>query len=143
MKHFLRIGIFLTVFYFGLNYFNPEVNVAPVSLQNDDSLAIAFRDHRSNFQVTGKGNVTRILPDDQDGSRHQRFILTLASGQTLLIAHNIDLASRISSLRNGDLVEFNGEYEWNAQGGVIHWTHDDPNGRHRGVWLKHNGRTYH
>jgi hypothetical protein len=82
------------------------------------------------------------LPDDLEGSRHQRFVLRLSSGQTLLVAHNIDLAPRISSLNRGDKVEFYGEYEWNAKGGVIHWTHHDPSGRHVGGWLKHDSKTY-
>jgi len=86
--------------------------------------------------------VLKILPDDLEGSRHQRFILRLSSGQKLLVAHNIDLAPRISSLRRGDKVEFSGEYEWNAKGGVIHWTHHDSTGRHIGGWLKHDGQTY-
>jgi hypothetical protein len=82
------------------------------------------------------------LSDDLDGSRHQRFILKLASGQTVLISHNMDLAPRIDSLRKGDMVEFYGEYEWNPKGGVVHWTHHDPNGRHVAGWLKHRGKTY-
>ena len=96
----------------------------------------------SGAQAQGSGIVIRVLSDDNDGSRHQRFILELDSGRTLLIAHNIDLAPRISGLRQGDTIAFNGEYESNAQGGVIHWTHHDPNGRHADGWLKHNGRTY-
>lgn len=127
----------------GLNYFSPEDNPAEISVRSDETLAHAFRERRSNLQVAGEGIVIRILPDDRDGSRHQRFILRLSSGQTLLIAHNIDLAPRVSSLSNGDVVEFNGEYEWNEQGGIIHWTHHDPDGRHEGGWLRHNGRTYH
>ncbi|HEX6733128.1 MAG TPA: DUF3465 domain-containing protein [Pyrinomonadaceae bacterium] len=82
----------------------------------------------------------RILSDDIDGSRHQRFILELPSGQTLVVAHNIDVAPRILDLRERDLVAFRGEYEWNAKGGAIHWTHDDPAGRHSGDWLEHKGR---
>ena len=97
---------------------------------------------RPGQQVQGSGRVTRILSDDNDGSRHQRFILELSSGQTLLIAHNIDLAPRVSSLKAGDMVGFYGEYEPNSQGGVIHWTHHDPQGRHVAGWLEHNGKRY-
>jgi len=96
----------------------------------------------SGQQVHGSGTVMRILSDDNDSSRHQRFILQLSNGRTLLIAHNIDLAPRISSLRNGDTVSFHGEYEINPQGGVIHWTHNDPRERHVAGWLEHKGRRY-
>ena len=104
--------------------------------------ASAFANHKSNFQVSGGGQVIKILSDDTNGSRHQRFIITLASGQTLLIAHNIDIAKRIPALAVGDTVEFSGEYEWNPQGGVIHWTHLDPQSNHSAGWLKHKGQTY-
>ena len=86
--------------------------------------------------------MTRLLPDDNKGSRHQKFIIALASGQTLLVAHNIDVAPRIPSLRTGDRVQFAGEYEWNDKGGVIHWTHRTASGPHPGGWLKHKGQTY-
>ena len=107
-----------------------------------DAIEIAYNNRQSDVQVQGQGVVSRVLPDDRDGSRHQRFILELDSGQALLIAHNIDLAPRISGLNKGDTVAFYGEYEWNSKGGVIHWTHNDPNGRHVDGWLKHRGRTY-
>ncbi|WP_373707151.1 DUF3465 domain-containing protein, partial [Neisseria dentiae] len=97
---------------------------------------------QSNIQVEGSGVVVKTLPDDNKGSRHQRFILKLAGGQTLLVAHNIDLAQKIKGLKKGDTVEFYGEYEWSQQGGVIHWTHHDPQGRRADGWLKHNGVTY-
>jgi len=108
----------------------------------DSELARAFETRRSGVQVQGEGKVLKVLADDNDGSRHQRFILGLDSGHSLLVAHNIDLAPRVSGLQVGDTVEFFGEYEWNAKGGVIHWTHHDPRGRHRAGWLKHRGRTY-
>jgi len=97
---------------------------------------------RSGQQVRGEGTVTRVLPDDNDGSRHQRFILELGPGRTLLFAHNIDLAPRIASLRTGDRVAFYGQYETNPQGGIVHWTHRDPQGRHADGWLEHNGQRY-
>lgn len=102
----------------------------------------AYSTQKSNIQVSGRGVVVNILSDDNVGSRHQRFVIKLSSGHTLLIAHNIDLAPRINTIAKGDMVEFYGKYEWNSKGGVIHWTHHDPRGRHVAGWLKHKGRTY-
>ncbi len=107
-----------------------------------DEIDAAFDAGRSGVQVSGAGRVSRILPDDDAGSRHQRFILTLDSGRTLLVSHNIDLAPRIASLREGDTVSFSGVYEWNDRGGLVHWTHLDPQGEHEPGWLRHGGRVY-
>ena len=108
----------------------------------DDPIGRAFASRSSDIQVEGEGTVSRVLADDLDGSRHQRFIVELASGQTLLITHNIDVAPRIDGLKVGDNVHFNGEYVWNEKGGVIHWTHHDPQGRHVTGWVIHDGKTY-
>jgi hypothetical protein len=106
------------------------------------SLEKAFAERKSNIQVKDQGKVIKLLTDDLEGGKHQRFLIQLVSGQTLLVAHNIDLAPRISSLQAGDLVSFYGEYEWNSKGGVIHWTHRDPNDRHIGGWIEHRGKVY-
>jgi hypothetical protein len=92
--------------------------------------------------VEVSGRVSRLLADDREGSRHQRFILTLEGGETLLVAHNIDLAPRVP-LAVGDVARVRGQYEWNEQGGVLHWTHHDPDGRRRDVgWIEHRGKVY-
>ncbi len=57
------------------------------------------------------------------------------------MSHNIDLAPRVP-IAVGDTVEFRGQYEWNERGGVIHWTHHDPDGRRPGGWLRHRSRVY-
>jgi hypothetical protein len=111
-------------------------------INSNQAISDAYQNRLSDIQVRGSGKVSRILSDDNEGSRHQRFILRLSSGQTLLVAHNIDLAPRINNLQNGDSVQFYGEYEWNSKGGVIHWTHHDPGGQHVSGWLEHNGRKY-
>ena len=109
---------------------------------SDLSIEKAFKNNQSNIQVGGSGKVVKILPDDTKGSRHQKFIVELSSGQTLLIAHNIDIAPRISNLNVGDHINFYGEYEWNSKGGVIHWTHHDPSGFHEDGWLNRGGEKY-
>jgi hypothetical protein len=104
-------------------------------------VAAAFAEHRSGVWVVGEGTVEHLLADDRQGSRHQRFILRLEGGQTLLVSHNIDLAQRLP-LAVGDRVAFRGEYEWNEKGGLVHWTHHDPAGRRAGGWLRHQGELY-
>lgn len=142
MKKVVSIALLIFAAYYGWNHLDLAHSPGGSSGAGDAVLAEAFRDRRSDLQVEGEGTVIKILPDDNDGSRHQRFILRLDSGQTLLVAHNIDLAPRIASLEEGDSVAFFGEYEWNAKGGVIHWTHHDPQGRHVSGWLRHDGKTY-
>lgn len=141
-----KIAILIAIVFslYGLLENNPNFiqSFAENSTANDQVLTSAFQNRQSNLQVGGTGVVVRMLSDDTSGSRHQKFILKLSSGQTLLISHNIDLAPRINSLRKGDTVNFYGEYEWNSKGGVVHWTHHDPRGNHVGGWLKHNGATY-
>ncbi len=120
----------------------PETGEQTVTEADNSQIAAAFANQQSNVQVLGEGRVTRILSDDNEGSRHQRFIVELASGHTVLISHNIDLAPRVGGLRTGDQVKFYGEYEWNPQGGVVHWTHHDPAGRHPGGWVEFEGRRF-
>lgn len=115
----------------------------PDDLHHNTSTATeAFQNHLSNIQVEGNGTVIKTLPDDLKGSRHQRILLEVAPGHTVLIAHNIDLAPRIPDLHEGDILGFCGEYEWNDKGGVIHWTHHDSQGKHPPGWLHYKNKTY-
>jgi hypothetical protein len=149
---FVLIAIFLLIAGFQVLQFGQRSEPAPKRNEATESAAAApsasseieaaYEQQRSNVQVEGLGIVTQLLADDSAGSRHQRFILRLPHGRTLLVAHNIDLAPRIESLRVGDEVRFRGEYEWNNKGGVLHWTHHDPQGQHAGGWLQHADRTY-
>ena len=91
--------------------------------------------------IEDSGFVRRLLSDDDDGSRHQRFVIQLSSRQTLLIAHNVDVAERIP-LSLGDRITFRGVYEWNDLGGLVHWTHRDPMGVEQGGWVRYRRRTY-
>lgn len=106
------------------------------------SLKQAFENQQSNIQVKQSGRIAKILRDDNQGARHQRFVVGLSSGQKLLIAHNIDLAPRVEGLKEGAEISFYGEYEWNNKGGVVHWTHRDPNGSHPDGWLLYDNRKY-
>ena len=45
-------------------------------------------------------------------------------------------------LAPGQHVAVKGEYEYYPRGGVIHWTHRDPRGRHEGGYIEAGGKTY-
>lgn len=102
----------------------------------------AFAERAEGRQLLVAGRVQRTLADDRDESPHQRFIMTTDRGQTLLVAHNLDLAPRLEGLAVGEEVVVFGEYEWNEQGGVMHWTHDDPRGVHVTGYIEWRGRRY-
>ena len=101
-----------------------------------------YRQRISGEMVRVDGRVIKLLTDDNQGSRHQRFIIDIDPGLTILIAHNIDLAPRVP-LRLREKIEIFGQYEWNEKGGVIHWTHKDPNGTHAEGWIKYKDKLYH
>ncbi len=113
-----------------------------VSSTANDALNDAYQRKLSSVWLEGEGTVKKLLPDDNKGSRHQKFLVGISNGKTLLFAHNIDLAPRIDDLKIGDTVTFRGEYVYNPKGGVMHWTHRDPRGELQGGWIRHNGRTY-
>ncbi len=123
---------------------SPEAPAAAdaASAAGHAAIADAYARRLRDVPIQAEGRVVRLLPDDRQGSRHQRFVLETGAGHTVLVAHNIDLAPRIDGLQRGDTVAFKGEYVWNAEGGVVHWTHHDPDGRHPGGWLLHQGRHY-
>jgi len=152
MKKFLFIAITLAIGYLANQQSLSDRNgpapsvTSPTQVSTDvwpaSAVKEAFEARRSDYQLEDSGIVARVLADDNSGSRHQKFILEFAAGHTVLVAHNIDLAPRIGGLKEGDTVRFFGEYEWNDRGGVVHWTHRDPQGRHVDGWLEHNGRRY-
>jgi hypothetical protein len=137
-QRFWLLIAFIIVGY-GASLYTPPTTNEPAPQQSADQL---YEQQKSNNQLEVSGEVIKLLSDDHVGKRHQRFIIKLETGLSLLIAHNIDLADRIDSLKEGDIVTVYGEYEWNEHGGVLHWTHHDPKKRHIDGWIKHQGKTY-
>jgi len=116
-------------------------DVAP-GITGDSDIEQAIQQRRTHVQITVMATVKKTLSDDNEGSRHQRFLVALPSGNTILVAHNIDLAERVPDLQPGATIELYGEYIWNDRGGVMHWTHHDPSGRHVAGWIKYHNRLY-
>ena len=105
------------------------------------ALQAAHAEEKSGVMVEATGRIKKVLPDDREGDRHQKFILEIDRQHTVLVSHNIDLAPR-APVEDGDDVTVYGQYEWSEQGGVLHWTHRDPQNRRPGGWIRHQGRTY-
>jgi hypothetical protein len=92
-KLIIICAIVLAAVYFGFARDNSVSihNLVETSHSSDNIIASAFNNRKCNVQVDGQAVVIKILPDDLEGTRHQRFIVRLSSGQRILIAHNIDL----------------------------------------------------
>ncbi len=136
---YILVLIFIVVQYLNTNgYFQSST----ATVTDSSQIITAFDRQKSDVQVEGGGTVVKVLKDDTKGSQHQKFIVEVEPGHTVLIAHNIDLAPRVAGIKEGDTVTFYGEYEYNDRGGVIHWTHHDPGGRHPDGWIKHKGVIY-
>lgn len=95
-----------------------------------------FASFRDGDWVTGWGTVKKVLPDDTVPPCHQRLLLVDPTGETLLIAHNIDRWPRLAGLQIGDIVEFKGEFKDTERGYLVHWTHPDPAGRRPGGYIR-------
>ena len=89
--------------------------------------------------VNFEAQVIKLLRDDLKGDKHQKLIMKIKN-HTLLLAHNIDIAPRIP-VKIGDTLVVQGEYEWNDQGGLVHWTHRS-NNQHPGGWVLHKNIKY-
>jgi hypothetical protein len=112
------------------------------NLANGDGEIIAAQDdHAIKVEVTGEAQVVRLLREDDEGLPHQKFLLRLSNGTTVLVAHDIKTAPRVP-LNVGDMIRIHGEYIWNAKGGLIHWTHLSDSPRHESGWIEFNGARY-
>ena len=128
---FLEISIVLLLLFAAIGLPQSAAKVQTRKL----SVLEAFQQKKSRVFLETSGSVIKLLPDDRQGSRHQRFLMKTDDGPTLLVSHNIDLSERVP-LKAGMTMQIRGEYIWNTKGGLMHWTHHDPRGRHEGGWIK-------
>ena len=133
----LAILVVLVLAYKGYDVLRPK---PPVS-EGVAAIQSAFAGEQSGMMVEAAGVVKKVLPDDNDGDRHQKLIVDLGDRHSILISHNIDVAPRVP-VKQGESIEFRGQYEWSEQGGVVHWTHHAPGGRREGGWIRHAGQLY-
>jgi Protein of unknown function (DUF3465) len=111
---------------------------------DDPAVCAAYSAGRSHVEVVADGTVTRVF-GVQSGrvSPHEGFLMRLASGCNLIVRveANTDFTGAFP-LARGDRLNVKGEYEYYPLGGVIHWTHRDPRGRHEGGYIAVGGHVY-
>ena len=62
----------------------------------DDSEALRAQDaHAIKVEITVCAPVKKLLPDDTRGLPHEKFLLELSNGTTLLVAHDTAMAPRV------------------------------------------------
>lgn len=152
-RNIIVITLFLLVA--AWQYFSGQVGQPPTQAPTNTSvdlssgtpaktlaqLRAAANDPNAKFWTNIQGTVIKNLQDDQEGDRHQKFLVAVTKDITLLVSHNLDVANRVP-VREGDTVKVRGEYVWNNRGGVIHWTHHDPKGRKAGGWIELYDKRY-
>lgn len=125
--------------FFGSKFLK-SIGLSPDNL-GASSIEELYDNRQSGVMVKFEGQIIKVLSDDNDGSRHQRFIVKISDRHTVLIAHNIDVAPRVPIQANRNISIY-GQYEWNEKGGVVHWTHADSYGTHEGGWIEFQGKVY-
>ncbi len=112
------------------------------SLPDNERLLQAFEQSRTGVWVSGHGTVTQILPDLNGNNPRQRFNVAI-EGQTwqLLLINELDGSERVP-VERGDVVAFQGRYDFFASGGTLSLTFADPAQPGGGGWIEHKGRRY-
>jgi hypothetical protein len=120
------------------------VQTATNAVANNDAICQAFNAQQSRVEVVADGTVTRDLGLRAGRSgTHEGYLLRLNGGCNVIlkVETNVDLTGPVP-IRQGEHAIVKGEYEWTRLGGVLHWTHHDPRGRHEGGFVEVDGHTY-
>jgi hypothetical protein len=113
---------------------------SPQSIDQSQLLQ-AQANQAKKVEIIFSARVKKILPDDTKGLPHQRLILAVENGSTVLLAHDIKYAPKVP-VQVGDMLVVKGEYIWNRKGGVVHWTHHSDSPRHEGGYIEFGGQKY-
>ena len=139
--------IVAAVLILGISYFQFRWHYGPWAVDASTFVEPPVEDSqtqpvRSGVTVTADGKLEKVLVDNVAGEHDQQFTLRLPSGSSILVMHNIDVASRIPDLKPGETVRIHGEYEWNESGGIVRSTHRDPSGKFDAGWIEYRGQRY-
>ncbi|TVQ41373.1 MAG: DUF3465 domain-containing protein [Wenzhouxiangella sp.] len=129
-----RFGVVLVVLLVTLGM----VGCGGEELPDNTRLKEAFSDGRSGIWVTGHGTVVRELGSD---ATQQRFLLRIDDSLSVVLRHNTGSRGAVPAER-GDIISFQGRYEFHGGGGEIQLTHADSAQPGGGGWVSHNDIRY-
>lgn len=86
-----------------------------------------FIRHESGQWITVAGRFDRRYPDANGRLTHQRFVMSCANGLHLLVVNDVSIGMRVPFVRLARVV-VRGQYEWDSQGGLLHFTHRSDSG---------------
>jgi Protein of unknown function (DUF3465) len=120
------------------------VSACAAQRPDDGAVCAAYSAQRSRVEAVAGGRVTRIFGVRAGrSSPHEGFLMRLDSGCDLVlrVEVNTDFTGEIPLSSNEPIV-VKGEYEYYPRGGVIHWTHHDPRGRHENGYISAADKMY-
>lgn len=132
-----------------LNYNQQDV-VVKTKLDDIDSIvsaqSLSGQPQQTIINSIFTGTVTEKLPDDNNGLKHEVFMLKLTNskyvGKVIKVAHDTSFAPYVP-LAVGDTLEIKGDFLPDATPDmVLHWTHKSDNPKHPSGYIKLNGKIY-
>lgn len=111
---------------------------------NNAQICALYASGSGGVEVIAQGTVLGILGTRGGPSgEHEGFLLKLNEQCDLLlrVETNVDITGPVP-LQTGEVVTVKGQFEDDPEGGVIHWTHHDPSGRHVSGYVEADGKIY-
>ena len=110
--------------------------------EDDSQIVQAVKNRKDvNFVAGADMLVKELLPDDQNGLPHQKWVVQLSSGQLVQAISNLDMCPKIP-VKVGDKVGLGGQFIWTKDGGLVHWMHGDPKGLRPNGYVELDGKVY-
>jgi hypothetical protein len=111
---------------------------------NNAQVCSLYASGSSGVEVIAQGTVLGVLGTNEGPSgEHEGFLLGLKQDCDLMlrVETNVDITGPVP-VQDGQVVTVKGQFEDDAEGGVIHWTHHDPSGRHVAGYVEIAGKLY-
>lgn len=144
MHKFLRTVLaFSFVFSAQFAFSYQQQQPRPGQITDDSDLVRAVRSQKAQFYIeAGNLVVTKLLPDDRNGLKHQKWEARLSNGEVIQVVYNSDMGDRVP-VKIGDKFGVGGQFVWGRQRmGVMHWLHEDKREKRPDGYVFFNGTVY-